>query len=86
MQVSYNREVGAKKTRKLVLQLSSDDVEGLPETLRQEFTRAEIALVLGSAASLIGLCARIVGARPSDLQGELAIDDDGAFTPPDNGR
>jgi hypothetical protein len=86
MQVSYSREVGQKKTRKLVVQLSGDDVDGLPETMRQAFTRAEIELVLNRPASLVGLCAQMLGSRPRDLQGDLDIDDDGAYTPPDNGR
>jgi hypothetical protein len=84
MQVSYNREVGRKGGRKLTLQLSADDVDALPETLRQEFARAEIALLLNRPASLVSVWSRILGLRPKDLQGDL-FEGEGAdvFTPPE---
>src|SRR5262245_20228335 len=71
MQISYNRHL-TKKTRKITLELSGDDLDGLPETLRQEFLRAE--LIIHRPAQLVSVWARILGARPSDAQPELELE------------
>jgi hypothetical protein len=54
--------------RELVLRLTQDDIDKLPETLRQEFLRAEHS---GRSAQIISAWARIAGLMPSDPQADL---------------
>jgi hypothetical protein len=84
MQTKYARDL-TKKTRKMTLEISAEDLEGLPETLRQEFFRAEYRL--HHPAQILSVWARIFGLQPADPQGELELEGateaeiDGALTP-----
>jgi hypothetical protein len=65
MQAKYSREWGEKQQRSMTLKLTHEDLEGLPETLAQEFRRAEHTQ---RPAQLLSVWARILGLQPADAQ------------------
>ena len=67
MQAKYTHDF-TTKTRQLTLKLTAEDLEGLPETVAQEFRRAEHTL---RVAQLITAWGRIIGLRPADPQADL---------------
>jgi hypothetical protein len=79
MQIKYSRDY-TKKTRDLKLQLSAEDLEGLPETLRLAFFRAEHTQ---RPAQLVSVWSRILGLQPADPQTDLFENGDGEKEPPD---
>jgi len=68
MQAKYSREWGEKQQRSMSLKLDHEDLEGLPETLEQEFRRAEHTQ---RPAQILSVWARILGLRPADPQPDL---------------
>ena len=68
MQAKYSREWGEKQQRSMSLKLDQEDLEGLPETLAQEFRRAEHTQ---RPAQILSVWARILGLRESGDFGKL---------------
>jgi hypothetical protein len=65
MKARYSRDWGDKQERSMSLKLDQEDLEGLPETLAQEFRRAEHTQ---RPAQILSVWARILGLRPTDPQ------------------
>lgn len=71
MKAKWTRDF-KQRSRTLTLTLEAADLEGLPETLRQEFFRAEHSQRL---PQLLSAWSRIVGLQPTDPQGDLFGDE-----------